>query len=113
MAILTFNDLINVYVFPHDKNKECINLDYMKTQYRLSNLVPYENYKVSLNAYATGKVQRYGIPVEIVCRTAAIGKFYALMLLSVNGKVQSVKFWVYNPSVFMLHLGNTLRWHMC
>lgn len=74
MAILTFNDLVNVYVFPRDKNKECINLDKTKTQYRLSDLVPYEVYKISLNAYATGKVQRNGIPVETVCRTAETGK---------------------------------------
>ncbi|XP_059269029.1 receptor-type tyrosine-protein phosphatase C isoform X2 [Mustela nigripes] len=52
------------------KNTECINLDKTKTQYRLSDLVPYEYYKISLNAYATGKVQRNGIPVETVCRTA-------------------------------------------
>ncbi|XP_047559743.1 receptor-type tyrosine-protein phosphatase C isoform X2 [Lutra lutra] len=52
------------------QDTECINLDNMKTQYRLSDLVPYTDYNISLIAYAIGKVKRNGAPVKKTCRTA-------------------------------------------
>ncbi|XP_032733963.1 receptor-type tyrosine-protein phosphatase C [Lontra canadensis] len=62
-------DIFHNYTLCYE-NTECINLDNTKTQYRLSDLVPYTDYEISLNAYAIGKVQRNGAPVKETCQTA-------------------------------------------
>lgn len=76
--------------FPRDD--KCEDLEREKTQYKMTNLTPFTSYYVSLKAYTLGKVQRNGNVERRDCKTNPTSKFYALMLLSVNGKEQSMNF---------------------
>lgn len=99
VVILTFNDLINVSVF-FSWGLNCHNLDKSMTNYGLENLNPYTYYKVTLLAYVCGKVRRNGTAEKCIFQTEASRKWHAFMLLSLNGKEQSMTILTYGTSVY-------------
>lgn len=88
-------------------------LDKNQTRYDLKKLKPYTDYKISVHAYVNGKVQRNGSAETSIFKTGAAGMLYALVLLCMSGKEQSMNFVAHTTSICMLHLGNMLTWHIC
>ncbi|XP_022364334.1 receptor-type tyrosine-protein phosphatase C isoform X2 [Enhydra lutris kenyoni] len=64
-------DIFHTYTLCY-QDTACIDLNNTKNQYRLSDLVPYTDYKISLIACAAGKVKRNGAPAKKTCHTATM-----------------------------------------
>lgn len=81
------------------------------THYEMKYLKPYTPYRVSLNAYVFGEVERQGPAESCSFRTKAARKFFALIFVPQMSRNNKCNFHV--QCVDLSNLGNTLAWHVC